>query len=456
MGVDFFLHSCLLIGSGAGCGRAKIGKYGCEPSLRLHLRPTQFLTVVILYPLFIRLYVLAVRLAALWNAKARAWVEGRKDWAGRLSAAIGPDDRIIWVHCASAGELEQGKPLIEALKQRYGGHRILLSFFSPSGFAAGKKWAGADIITYLPADTRAAARRFVSIARPELVVFVKYEYWYYHLKAVADKNIPLLLVSAIFRPQQVFFKPYGGFFRKILFLFSKIFVQDEDSAQRLQALGLKALVAGDTRFDRVLRIAERPSHLPLVQAFAGRGPLIVAGSTWPEDEQLLAALLPHTNAQLVLAPHEMGAGHMESIRKLFPDAAFYSELSAGDAVTARVLVIDAFGLLSGLYQYAAVTYIGGGFNKSGIHNTLEAAVWSRPVLFGPNYQKFKEARDLVALGAAFSIADETELRAIATRLLEDGKACTDAGLAAGRYVAGGAGATQKILGYIQENRLLTS
>ncbi len=414
-------------------------------------------TVVILYSFFIRLYVLAIRLTSLWNAKARAWVEGRKDWAQKLSQAISKDNRLIWVHCASAGELEQAKPLVEALKAAYPQYRVLLSFFSPSGYAAGKKWKGADLITYLPADTAGNAKKFVEIVRPELVVFVKYEYWYHHLTAIARKGIPLLLVSAIFRPSQPFFKWYGGFFRKILALYNQIFVQDEPSRDRLQTIGINnAIVAGDTRFDRVLRILQQPAELPYLQGFAGNGPLIVAGSTWPEDETLLAACLSKTEAKLVLAPHEMTAGHLASIRKLFPGAVFYSTLSAPPEEDARVLVIDSFGLLSKLYQYATITYIGGGFNKSGIHNTLEAAVYGKPVIFGPHYEKFKEARELVTSGAAISIHDEESLQKALDHFLNDGKLAATAGLDAGRYVAAGAGATQTIIHYIEEKRLLTN
>jgi 3-deoxy-D-manno-octulosonic-acid transferase len=417
---------------------------------------TQFANVVILYSFFIRLYVLAIRLAGTWNAKAREWIHGRKDWQKRLAQAIGPNDRIIWMHCASAGELEQGKPLVEALKAGFPNHRILLSFFSPSGFAAGKKYGVADIFTYLPADTAVNARRFVELAHPELVIFVKYEYWHHHLSRVAEKNIPLLLVSAIFRQKQVFFRWYGGFFRKILGLFDQVFVQDTASAELLRQSGLKSIIAGDTRFDRVLRIAQQAAEVPYLPEFAGTAPLIVAGSTWPEDEELWASYMKDTPARLVLAPHEMDKNHLDTIRKKFPGAVFYSSLPNDGLGQVKVLVIDSFGLLSRLYQYATISYIGGGFNKSGIHNTLEAATYGKPVIFGPQYGKFKEARDLVAQGAAFSIDGAESLKIIADELLQDEQHCRAAGAAAKKYVEEGAGATGKITGYIQEKRLLTS
>ena len=413
--------------------------------------------MIIFYRLFIQLYLLAIRMAGTWNKKAAEWIRGRINWQGRLAVQIAPADRIIWIHCASAGELEQGKPIVEALKKNYPHHKVLLSFFSPSGFAAGKKYGQADFITYLPADTRRNAARFVAIARPELVVFIKYEYWHYHLSRVAAQNIPLLLVSAIFRKEQAFFRPYGTFFRNILSRFSQIFVQDEASAHLLRTHGIEKLtVSGDTRFDRVREIAGQFTELPLVGAFVGTRMVIVAGSTWPHDEALWAAFFRDRPEVLIVAPHEIHAAHLQQIRRSFPGAILYSELAADPALRSSVLVMDNFGMLSRLYHYASIAYIGGGFNSSGIHNTLEAAVYGKPVLFGPNYQKFREARELIACGGAFSIGDAQALRSGAEMLLKNETARRAAGKAAKDYVASQAGATQKVLQYIQENRLLTS
>lgn len=396
-------------------------------------------------------------MASARNKKAAEWIRGRKELFHHLEAAINPDDRVIWLHCASAGELEQGKPVIEALKKNYPDHKILLSLFSPSGYSVAKKYPGVDIITYLPADTRANAIRFVELARPVLVIFIKYEYWYHHLRAVSEKEIPLLLVSAIFRKDQVFFKKYGGFYRKMLSFFRQIFVQDKTSLELLHSVGIQhALVGGDTRFDRVLNISGNFSELPMIPEFIKGSEVIIAGSTWPEDEQLFASFIEQMPAKLILAPHEITPEHLESISKLFPDSIRYSKWKENPSAAPRVLIIDNIGMLSRLYHYATITYIGGGFNKSGIHNTLEAAVYSKPVLFGPNYQKFREAKDLVTCGGAFSISGSGDLKSIIDRLLNDPGKLVAAGEASKNYVLKNAGATQMVLQYIQENRLLTN
>ncbi|HEU4471150.1 MAG TPA: glycosyltransferase N-terminal domain-containing protein [Flavisolibacter sp.] len=409
------------------------------------------------YTIFIRLYVAGIRVAGLVNAKAAEWHKGRKGLFEDLAARIAPQDRLIWVHCASAGELEQGKPVIEALKRQYPRHKILVSFFSPSGYAVGLKYKEADLICYLPADTASNAKRFIGIVKPELVVFIKYEYWYHHLSALAFRHIPVLLVSAIFRPGQAFFKWYGSFYRQILFLFRHIFVQDEESLNRLKNAGIShCSVSGDTRFDRVAKIALNAADLPLIASFTGGSPTLVAGSTWPDDEQLLAACIGNSVQKLIIAPHEINEGHLEQIDKLFPDSIRYSSLVKDSSLKARVLVIDNIGMLSRLYRYGTLAYIGGGFNKSGIHNTLEAAVWGKPVLFGPQYQKFREARELVALSAAFSVRDQAGLQQKLAQWLENEAEQEKAGLAAGRYVQENTGATGRVLEYVQANRLLTS
>lgn len=413
--------------------------------------------MILLYQIFIRSYVLALRLAALWNPKAGAWVQGRKDLFARLQQRL--DGRpVIWMHCASAGELEQGKPLLEALRTQYPGHQLLVSFFSPSGYAAGEKYKGADAITYLPLDTRARAERFIATVNPALVIFVKYEFWYHHLNAMARRNIPLVLVCAIFRKNQVFFKWYGGFYRRMLFLFQRLFVQDLPSCQLLASENIHhCTVAGDTRFDRVHRIAAQFTELPLIAQFvAGNNDVIVAGSTWPEDEALLAHYISSRSAKLVLAPHEIGAQHLAQIRKLFPKAVFYSELQDEPITDARVLVIDNMGMLSRLYYYATVTYVGGGFNKSGIHNTLEAVVYGKPVIFGPHYQKFREARELVECRGAVSINGQETLNKAMDQWVNDAARRNAAGAAAGQYVLAHLGATATIMKEIQENLLRTS
>ncbi|RYY87686.1 MAG: 3-deoxy-D-manno-octulosonic acid transferase [Chitinophagaceae bacterium] len=410
-----------------------------------------------LYNLFIAIYGLFLRCAALFVPKAKAWITGRRNWEHDLQKKR-TEGSWVWMHCASAGEFEQGKPVLEALRRHYPGHKLMVSFFSPSGYEVGIKYKGVDAVTYLPLDTRANAERFVSILDPELVVFIKYDYWYHHLAAVAAREKPLLLVSAIFREKQAFFKWYGGVQRRLLSFFTWLFVQDEASVNLLKTVGITHCSAnGDTRFDRVATITENPVALPLVEAFAQRGgPLLVAGSTWPDDEAMLASLPP--SLRLIIAPHEIDVAHIDALRARFgSDAVAYSELELHESAAAlRVLLVDNFGMLSRLYRYADITYIGGGFNKSGIHNTLEAAAWGKPVIFGPNYEKFREARGLIEAGAAASVGKSEELQAVVESLLAEEEGQRKWGEAAARYVQENIGATPRILAFIQEKRLLTN
>ncbi|MDB5196444.1 MAG: 3-deoxy-D-manno-octulosonic acid transferase [Flaviaesturariibacter sp.] len=361
------------------------------------------------------------------------------------------------MHAASAGEFEQGKPVLEALRETYPDHKILVSFFSPSGFSVGQKYKGADIITYLPLDTAANAVRFVRIIQPKLVVFVKYDYWYHHLKTVADRKIPLLLISAIYRDNQAFFKWYGGFHRRMLPFFTQIFVQDHSSQKRLAAIGVNhCRVNGDTRFDRVASIIQAASKLDNIDSFIDNLQTVIAGSTWQEDEELFLKM--ERNFKLIIAPHEISKKNITRLIDSFQQVITYSELQNGIAnpENYKVLIIDNIGMLSRLYQYATITYIGGGFNKSGIHNTLEAAAWGKPVVFGPNYQKFAEAKGLLQIEAAFTVSTFTQLEVTITKLLTDKKALETSSLAAKAYVQKNGGATAAIIQFIQEKRLLTT
>ena len=415
--------------------------------------------MVFLYDLFISFYVLVLRLAAFRNPKAEAWVKGRKELFKELEHKIVPQDRIIWMHCASAGELEQGKPVIEALKVQYPEHKILVSFFSPSGFSSGKKYPGIDILCYLPADTGANAKRFLDIIKPELVIFVKYEYWYHHLKEVSDRKIPSLLISSIFRTDQFFFTWYGSWFKKILYYFSHIFVQDRDSLELLRANEvMHASMAGDTRFDRVMSITQNFEPIPFIERSVRGKNCIIAGSTWLEDEVALKQAWQQISDSLlvlIIVPHELNQGHLKELKNIFPESVYYSAVHNADESHAPVIIMDTMGMLSRLYRYATLTYVGGGFNKSGIHNTLEAAVYAKPVFFGPHYQKFKEARDLVSRGGAFSFNTAEELEMKMGELLHDPQQLETSGKIAGRYVREHTGATADILHYIQANRLLT-
>jgi len=429
--------------------------------------------LIVLYVLFIWLYSIGISIVALWNGKAAQWKAGRKNlWTDLEQTLRQAQDRpfskphaVIWIHSASAGEFEQAKPVIEALKETYPAYKILVTVFSPSGYPAAKKFSLADFVFYLPLDTAANAKRFLEIVQPKLVLFIKYDYWYHHLKAVHERGIPLLLVSAIFRKEQAFFKGYGGFYLSMLRFFTQLFVQDETSHGLLKKFGItNSTVAGDTRFDRVIQIANAFQPVPFLNEFVDGRSVVVAGSTWPDDERTLYAVLKSfAGLKLVLAPHEISEAHLKSVTQLFQKSILYSTVknAAGESVKkslkeADVLIIDNFGMLSKLYHYATITYIGGGFKKSGIHNTVEAAVFGKPVFFGPNYQKFREARGLLAAGGGFSYTDETELKNKLVRLLLQKATLNESSAAAYTYVHNNGGATETVMHFIQEKRLLTS
>jgi len=406
-----------------------------------------------LYHLFISCYFLIIRLLSFRNKKAKEWILGRQNWQIHLKEAIGGHTNWVWVHCASAGEFEQGKPVIERLKNEFPGVKVLVSFFSPSGFGVGKKYKHADYVTYLPLDTQQNAADFINIVQPRLAVFVKYDYWYHHLKTTANKSIPLLLISAIFRKEQPFFKWYGGLHRRMLGFFSQIFVQDAHSAQLLKKIGVtQCTISGDTRFDRVATLTQEIPHIEAIEAFVADHQVLVAGSTWPDDERLLQkATSSVKDLKIIIAPHEIHPAHIEAIRSLFPQSVCFSQLNTTNAAESKVLIIDNIGMLSRLYHYATLTYIGGGFNKSGIHNTLEAAVWGKPVFFGPNYKKFGEARGLIACGAAWSESDPVRLKEHITHLLTHNSTIHHTGEKANHYVMTNVGATEKIMQYIRQN-----
>jgi 3-deoxy-D-manno-octulosonic-acid transferase len=415
--------------------------------------------LVFLYNIFIQLYKIAIEIAAIGNKKADKWLKGRKNLFKNLKGQIDNQSSYIWIHSASAGEFEQAKPLIDALKNHYPFYKILITFFSPSGFEAGKKYKKADVISYLPLDTAKNAKKITQLVKPKLVVFVKYDYWYHHLKIINQNQIPLLLISSIFRENQPFFKFYGTLHKQMLLFFNWIFVQDNRSQELLKSINIHhATISGDTRFDRVNDIINQEKSLPLIDAFINNNQTIVAGSTWPEDEQLLSEIMRDNNhdIKLILAPHEITSHHIKSILSNFTNAIKYSEANESDMANYSTLIIDNVGMLSQLYKYATISYVGGGFNKSGIHNTLEAAVWGKPVLFGPNYQKFKEARDLINLNAAFSVSTSSEIKKLISNLMEDESKLNQCGKNAADYIQSNKGATNLIINYIQENRLLTN
>ncbi|WP_346318984.1 glycosyltransferase N-terminal domain-containing protein [Chitinophaga sp. YIM B06452] len=393
------------------------------------------------------------------NKKAQLWLNGRKDPWPALEAALKGAERVLWVHAASLGEFEQGRPVLEALRKEYPGLRILLTFFSPSGYEVRKNYPGADHVCYLPLDTPANAQRFLDIVKPSLAIFIKYEFWYHYLHNMYARKVPVILVSGVFRPGQVFFKWYGGMFRGLLRGMDRLFVQDDASLRLLNDHGIsQAAVAGDTRFDRVWQLRQHPVSLPEIERFITANDVLVAGSTWEADEKVIAGWWyggGREGRQLVLAPHEINASHIEDIQTLFPDAVKYSEFAAGKAGPAAVLIIDNVGMLSALYRYGRTAYVGGGFGKEGIHNLLEPATYGKPVIIGPVFHQFLEAETLVQNRGAIVINNAEELRR-AVDALQDPYFYGQAEETAGRFVEQNQGATEKIVRYIQEKRFLTS
>ena len=398
----------------------------------------------LIYNFGIYFFKIAVFIASFFNQKANKLRIGQAGAFSLLKRTIDPNARYIWFHAASLGEFEQGRPVIEQLKKENPETKILLTFFSPSGYEIRKNYAGADVISYLPLDTKASARKFVKLLNPSKAIFIKYEFWPNYILELQKANVPVYSISAIFRPSQVFFKGYGGWYRNLLKSFAHIFVQDKNSLKLLTDKGFTNVsVAGDTRFDRVADLAQQSKTIPLIEAFVpNSNKVIVAGSTWPKDEELLVRYLKlHPDMKLILVPHEIHQAHIMGISKLL-DGKFvrYTDLNEQNVLNTNCIVVDTIGLLSSIYQYANVAYIGGGFGV-GIHNTLEAAVWNVPVVFGPNYQKFREARELIAIGGAFSIAHYELLEAQFDALLKDNKA----GKIAGNYVKNNTGATDLII-----------
>ena len=415
-----------------------------------------FILTPILYDLFINIYFVSLKIASFFSVKAKKWVDGRRNFP-----VLNANQKKIWVHCASLGEFEQGRPILEKLKQTYPDFPIVLTFFSPSGFEIRKNYPVADYVFYLPIDTKKNATQFIQDVNPALVVWVKYEYWFHYLNELKKQSVPVLLVSAIFRESQPFFKSNNKFWKKILSCFDHIFVQDEASEKLLKEIGISQniTISGDTRFDRVLEIAANKSAINEIESFIQKQQVLVAGSTWEQDEKLLAKyMMQHETKKLIVAPHEVDIAHLKDIKQLFPSSIFYSELvSLKDKPNnIQVLIIDNVGMLAQLYQYATICYIGGGFNKSGIHNILEAAVYGKAIIFGPNYQKFGEAVDLTQCNSAFSISNENELSLKLDSLFADVFSLKNAEDVAKQFVLEKSGATKIIVDYVSGKRLLTS
>lgn len=413
----------------------------------------------LVYDLGILLYGAILRVIAPFHGKAKRWVDGRKNLLQHIEQTIEVGHQHIWFHFASLGEFEQGRAVMEQIRMKYPVEKIVVTFFSPSGYEIRKNSPLADYVFYLPEDTARNARRFIQLINPKFVVFTKYEYWYHYFNEVHKRNIRLLMISAIFREDQLFFKSYGGFYKNILRKVSFFFTQNMDSVHMLKWIGItNAGLAGDTRFDRVIELAKQKRSFAMLDAFVSHHKVLVAGSTWPADEEKLATwAAQHPDWKLVLAPHEIHEEHVQRIQRLFPDALRYSlrdHYSETELSTRQTLVIDNIGMLSSLYNYADITYIGGGFG-AGIHNTLEAATYGKPVVFGPRYEKFQEAIDLLTLGAAFAIENTAELEQVFGYLSAEDNRKT-AGESAANYVQQRAGATQIIMKYIETEGLLVN
>ena len=417
-----------------------------------------------MYNIVIFLYLCGVAILSLFNEKVRKMWRGERQAIRTIKEKIDPNAQYVWFHAASLGEFEQGRPLMEQLRKDHPEYKILLTFFSPSGYEVRKNYEGADIITYLPLDTITNARRFLRTVRPVMAFFIKYEFWYNYLHILKHRGVPVYSVSSIFRPEQVFFKWYGRQYGRVLNCFTHFFVQNEISKELLAKIGITdTTVVGDTRFDRVLQIKEAAKQLPIVESFVKDAPQVfVAGSSWPPDEEIFikyfldklsgkAERNEHKNWKLIIAPHVIGEDHLKQIEKLLEGRKVIRYTEAEKMVNGQlsmvndyeVLIINCFGLLSSIYHYGNVAYVGGGFGV-GIHNLLEAAVWDVPVFFGPNNQKFQEAQGLKTSGG-FEISSYEDFAAQMNRFAADDAYLQEQGQKAGHFVKGQSGATQKVL-----------
>lgn len=408
-----------------------------------------------MYEPFIFLYNIGVWIATFFSKKVSTMWKGEHETFRVLREKVDPDAKYIWFHAASLGEFEQGRPIMERIKREHPEFKILLTFFSPSGYEVRKNYQGADIIVYLPIDTIGNARRFIELTHPVMAFFIKYEFWYNYLHLLNERHVPTFSVSSIFRPNQIFFRWYGKSYGKVLKCFTYFFVQNEKSRDLLRSIGIDCVsVTGDTRFDRVLQIRDAGKSLPIVEKFiSGTGEkrprVFIAGSSWPPDEDIFIKYFnEHRDWKLIIAPHVIGEEHLKQIlSKLSRKTVRYTEANADNVGGAECLIIDCFGLLSSIYRYADVTYVGGGFGV-GIHNVLEAAVWGKPVIFGPNNKNFQEAQGLLKVGGGFEITSYDDFVETMRNLGDDNtleRSCERAG----KFVESLAGATEQIMGKVK-------
>lgn len=404
-----------------------------------------------IYNIAIQISSLVLRLIAFFQPKIKLFIEGRKGVFPYLNKVLSKEDQVIWVHTASLGEFEQGLPIIERLRKEYPSYKILVTFFSPSGYEVKKNSSVADAITYLPLDTYKNAQKFVGLVNPKLAIFIKYEIWPNYLKALAQRKIPILLVSALFKEEQIYFKKYGGFMRRALHHFSHIFVQNTNSVRLLQQIGINhTSLGGDTRFDRVMEIVERDNRLAFMDHFKTDFPLLVAGSTWPEDEEVLVPYInaDTSNIKYVLAPHNIRTEHIgKLLASINKKSVLFSQLENKTLSDYDVLIIDTIGLLTKIYSYADIAYVGGGF-ATGLHNTLEPAVFGIPVIIGSNYKGFKEAEDLVQQGGVLVVNNKEEYHNLMKKLVSDQKYLEKTGTINLNYIIKNKGASIQIMDHI--------
>lgn len=400
-----------------------------------------------MYQVAIYLYLCGVAVASIFSKKVKKMWKGERQTLDILKSKVNPNHQYIWFHAASLGEFEQGRPLIERIRTDYPEYKILLTFFSPSGYEVRKNYEHADIVCYLPIDTIRNARSFLRTVRPCMAFFIKYEFWYNYLHILKHRNVPVYSVSSIFRENQIFFHWYGMGYGRVLKCFTHFFVQNHQSVELLNRLGIRKVdVVGDTRFDRVLQIKELAKQLPIVEAFKDGRKVFVAGSSWEPDEDIFIPFMSeHRDWKLIIAPHVIAESHLRAIeQKLQLRTVRYTQTTPEEARDAQCLIIDCFGLLSSVYHYGEVAYVGGGFG-AGIHNVLEAAVWGIPVIFGPNNQRFQEAQQLKRVHAGIEITDQTSFATVMSQFMTQPDVLQQCGQAAETFVVERAGATEKIL-----------
>lgn len=410
----------------------------------------------IIYNQLIKLYGFVVKVAASFNPKAKLWIEGRKDWQSKLREKVGPNDRVIWVHCSSLGEFEQGRPVMERIRQQYPLHKLVISFFSPSGYEVRKDYKESDYIFYLPLDTKSNAKKLVEILKPEVLILVKYEYWYNLLNELSKQNIPVVVISAVIKESNLFFKSWAIWFREIIATINYFFVQNKDSKNLLNAINIRSVtVAGDTRFDRVKEILKSNPKLDFVRKFKSNANLIVVGSSWPDDEKILVEFINKyltDDWKVIFAPHNIIEKQILNLaNSIEKKVAILSQEKEENLHHSQVLIVDKIGVLTQIYAYSDLSYVGGGFTKTGVHNTLEPAVFGVPIIFGPNYNNYFEAIDLVESTAAISFDEKEEFFNYIIALISNEEERQKRGKAAYEYVENKPNSTELILDYLNEN-----